>query len=734
MKKRILSALSVLALVAMLLSLPIVTFAEGKQVLISASAETELFYEDHTGKKLADLTAGNSTEKRDGLSPLNNLYDQTVVGSGTTDFSKQFEVVSKKLDIMGNHASETTSKNVFSMSNDKNPNAGEGFLTVVPASVLAGLDQFTVSYLERQYAPNGAFGLALFYQSKTTDGVSYFNGYDNFTFTGFTGTKLSDYSTWTVAGGEKTAFESAALTTGHKPKKNCSVYVSVSCTKGSWEVDGKTYTAKIESFVDDIPVSVSYAQWADAPVMFYYQSTADKRWDVQFTNLRVTTKTGTLMPADEALQILRPLSVTGSAVRWSGGAGLRFYTALKAVPEASAAEVGVILQESSAYTGELTLETPGILRSAAPRTVSDADGILRQSHAFVDSAALEGKTFIARAYVTFTIEDTPFVYYAEPEKASCRRTAAKVVAGIGETRSNAEMLAACREIAGDITALDVMSFNVLNAASYEAGEFGTLTDEVRTASAVEMFLSLMPDVIGLQEVSDRILAMYRANGELMKHYELTGSPVGENGEEGLFILWRKDRFDLVASGTKWLSDTPDTPNSLFEEAVEANRQGASFYPRKAVWAVLSEKTTGNRFAFCDTHFSYKGQVAELESVGSTLRRKQAEKLAELIASDAMFDHTLPFFIVGDFNDKANSPAYTALTSVASDIRYEADSAPAFNQGTHHGYEGKKVFLDYIFAGTGTFYISQMDIVTETFRDILPSAHYALTGAVTILPD
>ena len=100
----------------------------------------------------------------------------------------------------------------------------------------------------------------------------------------------------------------------------------------------------------------------------------------------------------------------------------------------------------------------------------------------------------------------------------------------------------------------------------------------------------------------------------------------------------------------------------------------------------------------------------------------------------MFDHTLPFFIVGDFNDKANSPAYTALTSVASDIRYEADSAPAFNQGTHHGYEGKKVFLDYIFAGTGTFYISQMDIVTETFRDILPSDHYALTGTVTILPD
>lgn len=732
MKKRL---LSVLLLAAMLLALPLIKVgAEDGEIMIEAKADKQLFYEDHVDKKLADLTADNKTDTYAGRASLDNLYDQTIVGTGYTEFSNQFAVTSKKLDIMGNHASETTSKAVFSMSNDQNPNAGEGFLTVVPSSVMSGLDNFTVSYLERQYTPNGSFGLALFYQAHQANGLSYFIGYDNYTFTGFTGTSLGSYAAYSVYEGTQTAFACETLQSGHKPKKNASLYVSVTCTKGNWEVDGVNYTARIESYVDDIHIATSYAQWADAPVMFYYKTNADKRWDVQFTNIRVTTQTGTLLPVEDALSVIRPLSISGSAVRYSGGAGLRFYTELTEIPEATAAETGVLLQESGVYTGELTLETEGILYSAAPRSLSDENGVLRQSHAFVDSAALEGKTFFARAYVKFTIEGKEFVCYSEPERASCSRTAAKVVAGIDETRSTAAMLEACRTIAGDITALDVMSLNVLTSPSVDAGEYGTLTDEVRTSAAIAMFLSLQPDVIGLQEVSDRILGMYRADSELMALYGISGSPVGEAGEEGLFILWRKDRFDLVDSGVKWLSPTPDTAHSFFPEATEANANGASFYPRKAVWVTLQEKGTGNRFAFCDTHFSYNGKTEESASVAEALRELQAKKLVELIEADAMFDHTLPFFVVGDFNAKPNTPAYNALLPVAFDIRYEADSAPAFNQGTHHGYEGKKVFLDYCFASTQDFYVSEMAVITETYHDILPSDHYALTGRVTILPD
>ena len=727
--------LSLLLAAAMLLSLPcILSGAEESRVTIDVPQQTTLFYEDHADKTLADLTAGNSTEEQGGMTPLNNLYDQKIVGTGYPEFPTQFNVKSKALNLMGNHASENTSKNLFGMSNDQSVNAGRGFLTVVPSSVTAGLEQFTVSYLERQYKPSGAFGLALFYQGRTIGGVPYFGGYDNYTFTGFTGKNLGTYAASSVYGGETTTFECAAPETGHKPAKNATLFVSVTCTKGEFTVDGKTWTAKIESYADDILVATSYAQWVDAPIMFYYETTADQRYDVQFTNIRVYGEKSLPMPADEALELLKPIAITGTSVRYSGGAGLRFETELRVPAGTEKAETGVILQEASAYSGTLTLETDGILRSAAPRTAAEEPKVLRETHAFVDSAAPEGKSFFARAYVKLTVGTETVVAYSAPERASCRRTATKVVAGIDETRSTAAMLAACREIAGSVTELNVMSLNVLVSPSVDTAEYGLLTDAERTASAIDMLLTLQPDVVGLQEVSDHILELYRASAELTAIYEITGSPVSGNGDEGLFILWRKDRFTLNGSGLKWLSDTPDVTCSLFPEAVEANASGASFYPRKAVWVDLTDKVSGARFAFCDTHLAYNGKVKELEPVGATLRKKQAEKLAELISGDAMFDHTLPFFVVGDFNDKPNTDPYTALQEIAGDIRYAADTAPATNQGTHHGYEKGKVFLDYIFATLPDFYISEMQVITDLYLDILPSDHYAISGALTLLPD
>lgn len=255
-----------------------------------------VYAEDHKQNTTLELlTAGNKTETYDGKSPLGNLYDQKVVGTGYTEFSNQFAVTGKKLAIQGNHASETTSKNVFSMSNDLNANAGKGFLTVVPKEAVAGLDNFTVNYLERQYEPNGTFGLALFYRNAVTEnGIDYFGGYDNYSFTGFTGTKFDTYTAFTLQNGTKTEATCAEMTT--KPAKNKSVFVSVKCTKGSWEVNNTTYTAKMESYVDDYLIATSYGQWADAPIMFYYETPADSRWDVQFTNIEVTTENAHLDP------------------------------------------------------------------------------------------------------------------------------------------------------------------------------------------------------------------------------------------------------------------------------------------------------------------------------------------------------------------------------------------------------------------------------------------------------
>ena len=107
--KRFVTLLLILALAVPLFALP-----AGAEPVYNPDTRT-VYSEDHVGKKLADLTAGNDTAHTlDGKTPLDNLYDQKIVGSGYTDFpnkdGKQFEVTPKPLNLLGKHAGETTKK------------------------------------------------------------------------------------------------------------------------------------------------------------------------------------------------------------------------------------------------------------------------------------------------------------------------------------------------------------------------------------------------------------------------------------------------------------------------------------------------------------------------------------------------------------------------------------------------------------------------------------------------
>lgn len=380
--KRRMSAL-ILSLCMLIPLFAVLTQAEG----VYQPDTRVIFKEDHVNKTLSDLTAGNKTVTHDGKAPLDNLYDQKIVGEEYTDFSNQFAVVSKKLSIQGNHAAETCSKNTFSISNDGTPNAGKGFITVVPSSVTAGLDQFTVSYVERQYKPNGVFGLALFYNNTVeADGEKYFGGYDNYSFTGFTGTELQNYAAYTLSGGAKTEAACAAMTT--KPTKNASVYVSVTCTKGAFAVDGKTWTAKIESYVDDYLIATSYGMWADAPVMFYYETPADSRYDVQFTNISVTTRNAHLDPAPVTTAVAykgcQETQVEG------GSYGVRFIATVDSLDYSA---VGYRITASYTEGGETKTKTYGkALTSVCTSLLAKADD---DTTVLVNAEALGGAYLMA---------------------------------------------------------------------------------------------------------------------------------------------------------------------------------------------------------------------------------------------------------------------------------------------------------------------------------------------------
>jgi len=76
---------------------------------------------------------------------------------------------------------------------------------------------------------------------------------------------------------------------------------------------------------------------------------------------------------------------------------------------------------------------------------------------------------------------------------------------------------------------------------------------------------------------------------------------GEGKESGEWntILYRKERFDLVSSGTFWLTDTPNTISKL---------EGIT-YNRICTWAVLKDKVANIEIMLCNTHLDHQSDEA-----------------------------------------------------------------------------------------------------------------------------
>ena len=102
------------------------------------------------------------------------------------------------------------------------------------------------------------------------------------------------------------------------------------------------------------------------------------------------------------------------------------------------------------------------------------------------------------------------------------------------------------------------------------------------------------------------------------------------------IFYRSDKFDLLDSGTFWLSDTPDVVGSAFE---------TSLYPRICTYVHLKDKATGLEYIHMNTHLDHLGG-----SDGRSLRLKQETVMLQKLATLP----DVPVVITGDFNQRAHS--------------------------------------------------------------------------------
>ena len=259
------------------------------------------------------------------------------------------------------------------------------------------------------------------------------------------------------------------------------------------------------------------------------------------------------------------------------------------------------------------------------------------------------------------------------------------------------------KITQDIT---VMSYNV-----YIKGT-GEKSPENRTPLVAENIKKYSPDSFGLQEADEGWMERLPS---IMTDYDYVG--IGRNsnkgGGEASPIFYKKDKFELLDSGTFWLSKTPE----------KASRGWDAMFKRVCTYAILKDKTTGFTYAHFNAHFDHLGVIARLESVAVV-----AAKIAEIAPG-------LPVVFSGDLNDYENGDMYNrVLESGLKDTKTLASNVSGGNV-TYHGYSElveKEAPIDFIFTNSLSTQVHSYTVVSEKINGIYASDHHPVVANMTMI--
>lgn len=215
----------------------------------------------------------------------------------------------------------------------------------------------------------------------------------------------------------------------------------------------------------------------------------------------------------------------------------------------------------------------------------------------------------------------------------------------------------------------VMSFNV---------RYGTANDgddawPRRRTAVADVIREFEPDLLGLQEV----LAFQR--DELaadLPGYEgvAAGRDDGRDAGEMTPVFYRSARFERLAAGHVWLSDTPDVPGSRGWDAA---------LPRIATWVRLRDRSDpeGRAVLILNTHFDHRGHEA---------RRMAARLIRERLAD---LGSGCRVVLTGDFNAAEGSEPYRELFASPDgrapalvDTLRAAAPQPEAAEGTFSGFD------------------------------------------------
>ena len=183
----------------------------------------------------------------------------------------------------------------------------------------------------------------------------------------------------------------------------------------------------------------------------------------------------------------------------------------------------------------------------------------------------------------------------------------------------------------------------------------------------------MPDVIAFQEVTEKHLDLLQ---RMLPEYTFCGQFRSKNYDgEGLFTAVRKDAWGVIAYETFWISPTPYTPGSRFEDQSDC--------PRVCVVTQVRHKETGKMLRLYNIHLDHISDAARIEGIKCVM-----EKSEEFNARTP-----LPTLILGDYNAYPDSETIRFCNDYKTPAIYDVTAQIPV---TFHNYGACGVKIDYIY--------------------------------------
>ncbi|MBO4423255.1 MAG: endonuclease/exonuclease/phosphatase family protein [Clostridia bacterium] len=232
---------------------------------------------------------------------------------------------------------------------------------------------------------------------------------------------------------------------------------------------------------------------------------------------------------------------------------------------------------------------------------------------------------------------------------------------------------------------------------------------------------LQPDVVGMQEATPnwRRWLDTRVFGD---SYEGVGEARTTDASKGLEsnpIYYRKDKYELVGSGTFWLSDTPDVAGSTTSIEIEGAKFTAN-YPRICTWVHLRDKATGVQFVHLNTHLDHNGNNDS--SVGGAIRKKQMG----VIIKFAQRFRGIPVFLSGDLNNRRTTgegKTYALIKYIQGDSGYKDGDGTVYSIALADARLHAPVTVDDDHTATMTKYYDENNSAYEPGREPIDYVFY-----------